>query len=74
MAHFEGNINVNKYTNIYPQFQKERKNPWPNYVSEAQLDCPWSGPGLVQPIFVDPGPSPQVQVQQTPDSDPSTAV
>ena len=39
-------------------------------ISQGQyLDCPWSGPGLVQPLFVDPGPRPQVLVQQTLDLD-----
>ena len=36
-----------------------------------KVDYPQSSPGLVRPLFVDPGPRPQVQVQQTPDSDPS---
>ena len=37
------------------------------------LDCPQSGPGLVWPLFADPGLGPQDQVQQTLDLDLDTS-
>jgi hypothetical protein len=29
--------------------------------SDAEVDCPRSGPGPVRPLFADPGPGPQAQ-------------
>ena len=43
-------------------------------VNVILIDCPRSDPGPVRPLFADPRPGPQVQVQQTPDLDPRSGL
>ena len=68
-------ININLYRttgNVYDyqhQHHSDTNTRPPHHNDDKWLDCPRSGPGPVWPVFADPGPGPQVQVQQTLDLD-----